>query len=692
MVYAKQTWVDGVAGGTPISAARLTYIEDGIESVSSAVGTVLASEGSGVNAAIAINAAALAGGNIILTGDHYYSTALFFTVADTNIYCAPGASLTKAITLVTQDSIQVSAPRVKFFNFHQDGQRSLTANQTSGIVFYSGALDCEMHSSSIRSNKFHGCQVNSGASLNLYDTDISDNVHSAGAGYGLLAFGTVKTYGNCTFDENGFTGCYTDKSTSDCHIEGQARNNGSKGFSLGGDKGYANVRGQDNANIDFALDRSYGWNCYVESIDAGKTAADDGIAAELLGAAGNTIHVKAIRPRGFGVAIARRPEQPTHTVVTDGGGATITFNASTAAIAAPGAGVIENEYLTWTGKSGSDLTGVTRGQRGTTGVAHPATRQLMVIPSSTLTSAPGAGGTTFVLASTDVFTPSGFAWVNDEIVTYTEKTATELLNVRRSQLNTVAAAHANGSVVAPFLESHRNTVYLDFDGYGSPDGDPGIQISGGSSYNEIYAVIRNALVPVSIGEEPWPKNNDHNVIHLYAENCTFGGVIITGGNNNIFPNPVLVDCWNFDAAISTAAFYFDDQRANLAAYGFGTVNNNKVINYELKTVNAPAPTNKFAQLNTATGNTAETFLTGTLVWDPPSVPDNAATTTTFSIPGAQVGDICTAAFSTYVTAGAFIVAHVFEPDGVVVGLYNRSGGALDLASGTVRVVVHKFGA
>lgn len=31
MTYAKQTWANGIAGGTPISAARLNYMEDGIE-------------------------------------------------------------------------------------------------------------------------------------------------------------------------------------------------------------------------------------------------------------------------------------------------------------------------------------------------------------------------------------------------------------------------------------------------------------------------------------------------------------------------------------------------------------------------------------------------------------------------------------------------------------------------------------
>ena len=30
MSYTKQTWVDGSAGGTPISAERLNHIEDGV--------------------------------------------------------------------------------------------------------------------------------------------------------------------------------------------------------------------------------------------------------------------------------------------------------------------------------------------------------------------------------------------------------------------------------------------------------------------------------------------------------------------------------------------------------------------------------------------------------------------------------------------------------------------------------------
>lgn len=42
MAYVKQTWVDGSAGGTPISAARLGHIEDGIEAAADTADTAAA--------------------------------------------------------------------------------------------------------------------------------------------------------------------------------------------------------------------------------------------------------------------------------------------------------------------------------------------------------------------------------------------------------------------------------------------------------------------------------------------------------------------------------------------------------------------------------------------------------------------------------------------------------------------------
>ena len=41
MAYDTQTWVDGPQGNTPLSAARLTHIEDGIAQATTATGTTV---------------------------------------------------------------------------------------------------------------------------------------------------------------------------------------------------------------------------------------------------------------------------------------------------------------------------------------------------------------------------------------------------------------------------------------------------------------------------------------------------------------------------------------------------------------------------------------------------------------------------------------------------------------------------
>jgi hypothetical protein len=59
MAYVKQTWVDGQAGGTPVSAARLNHMEDGIEA---------ASTGGGAGTVTSVNGVGPDGtGNVVIT-------------------------------------------------------------------------------------------------------------------------------------------------------------------------------------------------------------------------------------------------------------------------------------------------------------------------------------------------------------------------------------------------------------------------------------------------------------------------------------------------------------------------------------------------------------------------------------------------------------------------------------------------
>jgi hypothetical protein len=82
-------------------------------------------------------------------------------------------------------------------------------------------------------------------------------------------------------------------------------------------------------------------------------------------------------------------------------------------------------------------------------------------------------------------------------------------------------------------------------------------------------------------------------------------------------------------------------------------------------------------------------LSGTTSWDPPSVADGAQTNKTVSVPNASVGDTVAVGFSVAVPAGALLVGAVTSTGTVTVTLFNKTGAALDLASGTLRADVWK---
>lgn len=86
---------------------------------------------------------------------------------------------------------------------------------------------------------------------------------------------------------------------------------------------------------------------------------------------------------------------------------------------------------------------------------------------------------------------------------------------------------------------------------------------------------------------------------------------------------------------------------------------------------------------------ALTLLTGTVVWDPDSVVDGAVTSTTLAVAGAAIGDPVVASFTVAVPAGALLVGAVTAEDTVTVTLFNKTGSALNLGSGTLRADVRK---
>lgn len=77
-------------------------------------------------------------------------------------------------------------------------------------------------------------------------------------------------------------------------------------------------------------------------------------------------------------------------------------------------------------------------------------------------------------------------------------------------------------------------------------------------------------------------------------------------------------------------------------------------------------------------------LDASAVYDPPNLADGAGVTTTVACVGAALGDFASASFSNALQ-GITVTAWVSAADTVSVRFQNESGGAIDLASGTLRV-------
>ena len=88
------------------------------------------------------------------------------------------------------------------------------------------------------------------------------------------------------------------------------------------------------------------------------------------------------------------------------------------------------------------------------------------------------------------------------------------------------------------------------------------------------------------------------------------------------------------------------------------------------------------------GNSGGTYITNhssaTTTWDPANTANGAMTSTTVTITGAAVGNPCICGFSIAVPAGALLVCNITSSNTATVTLMNHTGGALDLASGTLR--------
>lgn len=94
-----------------------------------------------------------------------------------------------------------------------------------------------------------------------------------------------------------------------------------------------------------------------------------------------------------------------------------------------------------------------------------------------------------------------------------------------------------------------------------------------------------------------------------------------------------------------------------------------------------------ANLNTTVGTAFPEPLTSSATWNPASVADKSSTTTNITVTGAVLGNAVSPSFSLSL-AGLQLTGYVSAADTVTVVLSNLTGGAVDLASGTLKVRVY----
>lgn len=132
------------------------------------------------------------------------------------------------------------------------------------------------------------------------------------------------------------------------------------------------------------------------------------------------------------------------------GNPTITVN-STTGFAGSGRIVIDSEVIAYTGITATSFTGA-----GPAAAAHANGNA--VYPATTVTTDPGAGGTTINVNSTTGFVIAGVIKIGSEYIYCTGATGTTFTSCTRGYRGTTAAAHAIGSNVFQYAVTSTGAV------------------------------------------------------------------------------------------------------------------------------------------------------------------------------------------------------------------------------------------
>lgn len=166
---------------------------------------------------------------------------------------------------------------------------------------------------------------------------------------------------------------------------------------------------------------------------------------------------------------------------------------------------------------------------------------------------------------------------------------------------------------------------------------------------------------------------------------------------NTSPSEIVFDC---RCDINKDRYYYAPVFLHIPA---GTMSDNEVMEMAQHLQTGPYGTgvtageitslnnqkiNALGGLKVGGGQAISKVLTASTTWDPGNMAaDGNSVGTTLTVTGAAVGDPAFAGLTTLTTEAVLITAHVTATNTVRVDLLNKTGGALDLNSGTLKVTV-----
>lgn len=151
---------------------------------------------------------------------------------------------------------------------------------------------------------------------------------------------------------------------------------------------------------------------------------------------------------------------------------------------------------------------------------------------------------------------------------------------------------------------------------------------------------------------------------------------------------VISGCKNYQIQNNMSGFLVDETSTSAAGYGvFATGTGYTVSGNDVRGNTTGGLFYNGTPVN-INNNPGHSPLQNSITWDPPSVANGGQAITGVTVTGAEIGDIVDVSFSAS-TAGARMWGYVNGAGTVSVALTNNTGGAVDLASGTVYVKVTK---